>query len=139
MVVVAALGFALWATWYVRRTVTAVTRPEQASTLAERIWPGAVFGLEHVSHHRYVLRNDGNDTAYGVRVDVRNLVRHEGSIIVDRFPPGHAERYMLIQPLELRVSEITVSWHDRPDHLDAPRSVRLPLHTVTDPYERHGM
>ncbi|TDE13577.1 hypothetical protein [Jiangella asiatica] len=132
-VAVVALLLALWAAWYVRRAVSEAGRSARTMLgVAGREWFGALFRLSHVSRHRYVLRNDGNSTAYGVRVDVGDLVRHEGAAAIDEFPPGRAEKYMLIQPLQLRVTEIRVTWHDRQDRLDAPRSVRLPLELPTD-------
>lgn len=97
-----------------------------------------MFRLKHVSRHRYVLRNEGNGTAYGVRVDVGELVLHEGRAVLEEFPAGHAERYMLIQPLQVRIGEIRITWHDRPDRLDAPRSVRLSLQVRTDHPEHQG-
>lgn len=93
-VAITALLLALWTIWYVRRAVSEVGRSARSMlSVSGREWAGAVFRLSHVSRHRYVLRNEGNSTDYGVRVDVGDLVRHEGVVILDEsLPPGSTAR-----------------------------------------------
>ena len=130
---------AMGAVWYARRATAEVGRSARlARNLAGRESADVHFRLDHISRHRYVLRNDGTGTAFGVLVDVGEIVLHEGSVRFNEFRPGHAERYMLIQPLEIRVHEVVVMWHDRPDGLDAPRIARLPLRAGTSRPERQG-
>lgn len=139
VVAIASLLLAGWAAWYVRRAVAEAGRLAQSALgRAGSDSGGARFRLQHVSRHRYVLRNEGDSTAYGVRLDISDLVLQEGSVVLSSFPPGHGARYMLIQPVQVHVAEISVSWHDRPDCLDAPRSVRLPLQLRLDHPEHHG-
>ncbi|WP_147375552.1 hypothetical protein [Jiangella rhizosphaerae] len=136
---IAALLLAIWAAWYVRRAVADLGRSARESLSRDgREWAGARFRLDHVSHHRYLLRNDGTSAAYGIRVDVGELVVHEGSVMLKRLAPGQSVRYLLIQPLLVRVDEIVVRWHDRPECLDSPRVARLPLHAASDHPERQG-
>lgn len=72
------------------------------------------FRLERVSQHRYVLHNDGASAAYDVRVDTRDLTVTEGETHMREFGAGHAQDYLLIQPMHGRVTELTVRWRARP-------------------------
>ncbi|SDU76586.1 hypothetical protein [Jiangella alkaliphila] len=72
---VISLLLAIWAVWYARRAVAVVNRSARTTlSVMGRVWTGAWFRLDHVSRHRYVLRNVGAAAAYGVRVDVGDLV-----------------------------------------------------------------
>lgn len=139
MVSIVSLLLAMGAIWYARRAIAEVGRSARlVRSAAVREWADVAFRLDHLSRHRYVLRNVGTGTAFSVRVDVGEIVLQEGSLRFGEFPAGHAERYMFIQPLEVRVHEIVVMWHDRPDALDAPRVARLPLRAGTTRSERQG-
>jgi hypothetical protein len=136
IVVAAAVLIVLWAAWRGRWVATRSGREARAARIQAASLPSAPrFRLDHVSTHRYVLRNDGGSTAYDVHVDTGQLVVQEGSVVFDEFPPRGAEKYLLIQPLHGRMSEITVRWRDRPGHPEQ-HADQLPLATrVTSPQQ----
>ncbi|PSK92986.1 hypothetical protein CLV30_13111 [Haloactinopolyspora alba] len=130
VVSVVALLISLWAAWAVR-LYGGQSQQERTPVAEELRRPPDEphFRFEHTSRHRYVLYNDGPGTAYAVRLEVGEISVHEGSLGFDQFPPGHAEEYLLIQPLSGPLSEITLSWHAQRDGLDPARATPLPLDT----------
>lgn len=86
------------------------------------------FVIEQLSRHRYALRNDGSGTAYTVSIETADLSVHEGSTSIDEFPPGHVEEYLLIQPMDERVTAIDITWRERaPDGAEELHSAHLPI------------
>lgn len=142
VVAVVALLMAVWAAWAVRRPSggaahTASPAPAAFELPAEAEDPLSEprFQLDHVSTHRYVLRNVGEGDAYAVRVETGELSVHEGSLKFTRFPPGHTEEYLMIQPLQGPEHEVVVTWHEQRDGTDDPHSTPLPLEAHTVPTE----
>lgn len=88
------------------------------------------FRLERVSQHRYVLHNEGASSAHDVRVDTKDLTVTEGETHMREFSAGHAQDYLLIQPMHGHVSELTVRWRSRPGTNDEVVT-QLPLDIET--------
>jgi hypothetical protein len=86
------------------------------------------FRLERLSQHRYVLHNEGATAAHDVRVDTKDLTVTEGETHMREFSAGHAQDYLLIQPMHGHVSELTVRWRTRPG-ADPEVVTELPLDT----------
>lgn len=140
---IAALLVAIWAVWYLRLAASVPGRSTQprrhrvGRRRLVRARPETRFRLDHISRHRYVLRNEGTLTAYDVRVETGELSVHEGSPTLGYFPPGHTKAYLLIQPLQGRQNEITVRWRQRRGSLDE-EVTRLPLDTDVTSAEDQG-
>lgn len=139
VVSVVALLVSLWAawaasstrrvpSWHGRDAESDATRPVPSRRARSRHRTKQPhFTFEQLSPHRYALRNDGNGTAYDVRLDTGELSVHEGSLTVDKFPPRHAEEYLLIQPLQNQVSQVDVTWYTSRDALAEAHVTPLPL------------
>jgi hypothetical protein len=85
-----------------------------------------VFVLRRTtSDDTYVLQNAGTDFAYGVHVDVGDMIVDADATDYDEFPPGHSEEYMLLFHLGTETTHMTVTWHQQADRSDEERQVRL--------------
>ena len=127
LIVVAVLVLAVLILVSARRAGVAADRPSRYGR-RRRVRMAPRFRLERVSQHRYVLHNDGATAAYDVRVDTKDLTVTEGETHMREFGAGHAQDYLLIQPMHGRVSELTVRWRSRPG-ADAEVVTELPLDT----------
>jgi hypothetical protein len=77
------------------------------------------------SNDTYVLKNVGTDTAYGVHVDVGDLLVESTATNFDEFPAGRAEEYLLLFFLGAETTHMTVKWHQQADRSDEERVARL--------------
>lgn len=118
MVIVAVVLIAL-AVLFVVGLGVAVSRPPEPGTTRmaryrrRRVRMAPQFRLERLSQHRYVLHNDGGTAAHDVRIDTADLTITEGETHLREFDPGHAEHYMIIQPMHGHISELVVRWRLR--------------------------
>ncbi|MDV6014274.1 hypothetical protein [Haloechinothrix sp. LS1_15] len=85
-----------------------------------------IWDLEPLGEATYLLRNEGTDTAYDVRVDVGDIACR-GPVHVGEFPPGHVERYQLFRPLGTVSDAVTVTWNQSSSLTDEPRTHQLPV------------
>ena len=58
-----------------------------------------------------MLQNVGTDTAYGVHVDVGDLLVDAPATDFDEFPSGHSEEYLFLFHLGTESTHIAVTWH----------------------------
>lgn len=124
---VVALMLSAIAVWYASRAVREVIRHARPMSPAEHGRAQAIFRLQHVSAHRYVLHNDGTAVARRVRIEPGEVVIQNGDLTFDSFQPGRTEEYLLFQPLQGRVNEIVITWQD--DGFEVRRLASLPLNT----------
>ncbi|MBA0126467.1 hypothetical protein H0B56_13030 [Haloechinothrix sp. YIM 98757] len=127
------------AVWYVRDQVRATQLTARAARAAvelqheiERRTARAaeaayvLWDLEPVGEDTYLLRNEGSDPAYDVRIDVGDMACR-GPVHIMEFPPGHVERYQLFRPLGTVTAALTVTWNQASDLTDEPRTHHLPV------------
>lgn len=128
IIVVAVLVVAALILVSARQAGIGAERPSRRYGRRRRVRQAPRFRLERLSQHRYVLHNDGATSAYDVRVDTKDLTVTEGETHMREFSAGHAQDYLLIQPMHGHVSELTVRWRTRPG-ADPEVVTELPLDT----------
>jgi hypothetical protein len=86
-----------------------------------------VFRLDPVSGEKYLLRNAGTHSAYGVHVDAGDLGFENDVTDYDAFESGRAEPYMFARTLGSTSSGIVVTWHNLADRSGERRQARFPV------------
>lgn len=109
-----------------RMSVNALARLalDRLDELAEAAQKRVKWSLEQVTKHKYRLRNDGTDSAYGVHI-VGDIGGSGVITDIDEFPSGHAESYLLAITFGSTTDRLVVTWHDKPDRSDEPRRAEL--------------
>ena len=105
--------------------IVRIEQERRAEEVAEAERNRVRFKLISVGRMRYLLHNQGTDSAYGVHVDGGEQVVEGGDEPeIDEFPADdHREYFFDAAPGEPR--RIEVSWHLNPDCSDARQSVTL--------------
>ncbi|MDX8036748.1 hypothetical protein SK803_41690 [Lentzea sp. BCCO 10_0856] len=84
------------------------------------------FALEHERGQRYLLRNVGTDSAYGVHVDTGGLGVQGEVTDFEEFEAESEHRYLLAKTFNgNQADHVLVTWHLTEDRSDKPRSVKL--------------
>ena len=84
------------------------------------------FVLVHERGQRYLLRNDGTDSAYGVHVDTGGLGVQGEVTDFNEFEADTEHRYVLVTIFNRdQADHVLVTWQLKADRSDNPRSVKL--------------
>ncbi|MET9225617.1 hypothetical protein [Lentzea sp. NPDC003310] len=103
-----------------------VEAARRAEEMAESERGRVRFLLDHEGGQRYLLRNVGTDTAYGVQVDSDGMGVQDEITEFAEFEAQTEHRYFLVRTLGTAANaRVTVSWHLAEDLSDEPRSVKL--------------
>jgi len=87
------------------------------------------FVLETLNRktHRYLLRNEGTHSAYGVHMDAGEMPSEDKHRDFDEFKSLQAEGLVLIAYKGSGKTYIEVTYHLLPDRSDEPRRASLPV------------
>lgn len=105
-------------------TMATIEQERRAEEVADAQRNRVRFVLDHEGGSRYLLRNAGTDTAYGVHVDTkrRGITVGEDEDF-EEFPSGDAHRSVLPGGgLNTHAGHIVVTWYCRQDRSDSAQS-----------------
>ncbi|MGI5506432.1 hypothetical protein [Lentzea sp. CA-135723] len=103
-----------------------VEAARRADELAESERRRVRFVLEPDGRDRYLLRNVGTDSAYGVHVNTGGMGVQDEVTDFDEFESDREQRFFLVSTYDPEQEEhIVVTWHYKEDRSDEPRSVKL--------------